>query len=452
MILYFTAFYVIISYLKIYINTDKQDIGTIMFKRLKISPYIKMTALFGVEGALFQYIVSTNSFGNFLYATNLGANDTQIGLIQSVPQIVALFLLLPGGFIGNKFKSPKTLPMIILAFMSLMYVCYGSVPYMGDHKMAMLFVFLGGTAGMVALYNSAWQIFFAESVDVMERNGVFTFRNGATFVIGIFIPLVIGGFLNSMTSLNDKIGILQIFYYSCAVLSLLTAVIIRKIPAALRTPDFFISENKLRLSDLGSVLTELFHNKLFVTVIGTVMFLHISWQIDWSMWYIGEVKYIGYSEAQLSYRNAIQFLVQLAAIGFLGRLNRKKSIYFTMIIGCAGLAVYPLAMITATFIPQPWAPWALIVMYNLCSIPATALTLCVIQVVLDVIPKKNQGIILSLYTMAVTLSNAIMPLFGVELYKFFGANLRGLILFCVVTFILRIFRWLCLFCGTETIS
>ena len=408
-----------------------------MNQQIKRSSYIRLMVMFGIEGALFQYVMSTNGFGNFIYATNLGATDTQIGLTQSVPQLVALFLLLPLGFIGNKLKSSKTMPIIILAFMSLMYICYGSVPFMGDYKMALFFVFLGGTAGMVALYNTSWQIFFAEVVEVNDRNGIFTFRNGAMFAIGTIVPLFIGGLLSSMITAENKLGVMQIFYYACGVLSLMTAAIISKMPSKLREPKTLSSEGLPRMRDVGGIIKELLHNKAFLTVIGSVMFLQLSWQIDWSMWYIGEVQYIGYTEAHLSYQSALQCFVQLAAIGFLGKLNRKKSSYFTIIIGCAGLAVYPLAMIAATFIPKAIAPWSLVIMYNLCSIPSTALLLCVIQIVLDIVPKKNQGIIISLYAMAVTLSNAVMPLFGVMIYTLFGADKRALIIFCIVAFILR---------------
>ena len=51
-------------------------------------PRCRLLILFGLEGLLLQYAVSLNSLANNLYATNLGATDTQIGLVQTVPNMV----------------------------------------------------------------------------------------------------------------------------------------------------------------------------------------------------------------------------------------------------------------------------------------------------------------------------------------------------------------------------
>ena len=54
-------------------------------KSLQSDPKLRMLCLFGIEGFLLQYAVSLYSLANNLYATNLGATDTQIGLVQMVP-------------------------------------------------------------------------------------------------------------------------------------------------------------------------------------------------------------------------------------------------------------------------------------------------------------------------------------------------------------------------------
>ena len=58
--------------------------------------------LFAVEGALLQLFCSVNGFANNQFATGLGATDLQIGLIQTVPNVVALILLLPLGILADR--------------------------------------------------------------------------------------------------------------------------------------------------------------------------------------------------------------------------------------------------------------------------------------------------------------------------------------------------------------
>ena len=75
--------------------------------------------LFGIEGIFLQYAVSVNSLGNSLYATSMGATDSQIGMIQMIPNLVAVAILFPLGIISNRLKSSKTVPLIALIIMAM---------------------------------------------------------------------------------------------------------------------------------------------------------------------------------------------------------------------------------------------------------------------------------------------------------------------------------------------
>ena len=69
--------------------------------------------LFAVEGALLQLFCSVNGFANNQFATGLGATDLQIGLIQTVPNVVALILLLPLGILTAFVGAPLFVYLIV---------------------------------------------------------------------------------------------------------------------------------------------------------------------------------------------------------------------------------------------------------------------------------------------------------------------------------------------------
>ena len=48
--------------------------------------------------------------------------------------------------------------------------------------------------------------------------------------------------------------------------------------------------------------------------------------------------------------------------------------------------------------------------------------MCVVQLLLQATPKKNRALIISIYTLFVTLSNSLLPFFGVSVYTTLGAN------------------------------
>ena len=94
---------------------------SLFYRAKKMPPSAQIMLLFAVEGVFLQYITSINGFGLNLYATNMGATDSQIGIIQMVPNIVACAALLPLGILADRLKSTKTIPMLTLLVMCAGY-------------------------------------------------------------------------------------------------------------------------------------------------------------------------------------------------------------------------------------------------------------------------------------------------------------------------------------------
>ena len=184
-------------------------------------PREQILLLFGVEGILYQFSQSVNNFGNCLYATGLGATDTQIGLVQTVPNLLALILLLPCGILSDRLKKSRTVPAACLLVMGIMYFFYGSVPLFGSLKISLFFVFLGMTVASSVLYNAQWQNFFGDVTPVDNRNSVFTFRSRIMFLIGVITPLLCGFAMAAQPDQDSKLFVLRLFYYICGVLVLL---------------------------------------------------------------------------------------------------------------------------------------------------------------------------------------------------------------------------------------
>ena len=111
----------------------------------------------------------------------MGATDSQIGIIQMVPNIVACAALLPLGILADRLKSTKTIPMLTLLVMCAGYAFLGSVPALGERRMELFFVSLAFTAGALAIYNAQWQAMFGAAVSLRQRNDVYAFRNQFMF-------------------------------------------------------------------------------------------------------------------------------------------------------------------------------------------------------------------------------------------------------------------------------
>ncbi len=82
-----------------------------------------------------------------------------------------------------------------------------------------------------------------------------------------------------------------------------------------------------------------------------VVFFYITWQLDWSMWYLGQVKYCKMSEMTLSICNGVFNIGQLAAVGMIAKVVRKNRRIFALIFAGIGLCFCPVIMILVPHLP-----------------------------------------------------------------------------------------------------
>ena len=247
-------------------------------KSLQSDPKLRMLCLFGIEGFLLQYAVSLYSLANNLYATNLGATDTQIGLVQMVPNMVAGICMIPVGFLANRTKTSRTVPFVLALFLSAAYFAYGSVPLFGEHRMTAFFVFLGMTVGGITLYNAQWQTFFGDAVEPGLRNSVFTFRSRCLFFVGIVVPLLCGNIMTLMPDTEGKLIVLRIFFYIAGVCMLLQALVLRRIPCPPRKAE---EKQEMGLKMFPEALNQMARSKPFRGFFICIMLFYLSWHLDW---------------------------------------------------------------------------------------------------------------------------------------------------------------------------
>ncbi len=384
-----------------------------------------MMLLFGIEGIFLQFSTSINSFGNNLYATNMGATDSQIGMIQLVPNLVACVALLPLGILSDRLKSSRTVPLVTLICMGVGYFCFATVPAMGAARMALFFVFLAFTAGGLAIYNAQWQAFFGDVTALEQRNEVFAFRNRFMFVIGILAPVLCGVLMSALPDSDGKLMVLRVFFYLAGAFTLLQAYVIARIPGGQRSEERLaeLAEKRFSLRDVGSAIGDAAHDRNFLLFFLPMLFFYLSWHLDWSMWYIGEVQYCSMNETDLSIYSGVFNIGQLVAIGLMARLVNRKSADFTVILGAAGLVFCPITMLVVPQLPEAIRPAVFTVMVTVFNAPQCAINLCVVQLLLKAAPERNRSLIISLYTMVITLSNSLLPWLGVQLYTALGADI-----------------------------
>jgi MFS family permease len=409
-------------------------------------PRNRILILFTLEGMLITLVNNLIGLNNNLFATRLGASDYELSLVMTLPQLVGMLVLIPGGILTDRLVNKRSMVIAAISSLAVFYVMIGFVPALGTYSLGAFLLLLAISTGPMTIYNVSWQAYFSDVVTIEARNHILTSRTALTFLIGIIIPFGSGALLASAGTTGEKIMIHQAYFFIGAILLLIQIFVLKKIKS-----DQVHSPSGIAVKHLKSTIIELFHNKKFLGFVVVAMFFYMTWHLDWTLYFIGQVKYLKMNEAWLSYVSIGNAVIQFLTLGFWSRFNMKRGVRFGMIFGSLGLATFPVSMIIATSVPLPQGKM-IFVIFNTCSSFAMAIiALNVLQCLLEVLPEKNKTLNISIYTMMVTISNAVMPIVGVAVYTRLGADLVALQTVFWIIFGLRIIasglwamRWLML--------
>lgn len=397
------------------------------------NPRYRVMRLFTYEGILITLINNLVGSHNNLYATRLGAGDYELGLATMLPQLVGMAVLIPGGILTDSLKSKRDMVTSALLAVACVYVLIGFVPVLGSYSLGAFLALLAISSAPMTLYNISWQAYFSDVVHPNGRNSVLAVRSSLSFLMGITITLTGGALLSSASSNAEKIRLHQMFLWVAAFLLIVQIIVLRRIPS--KTVE---QNSRFSLSELKKAFVDLIHNRRFLGFIGVAIFFYMTWHIDWTLYFIGQTQYLGMDEAWLSYVNIGGAIVQFLTMGIWSKINSKHGVRFAIIFGSLGLAFCPIGMIIATSLNTANAKIIFLIMNTLFHITLATTTLNILQCLLQVIPEKNKTLNISIYTTLVMLSNGVMPLVGVSMYRMLGANLKALQLVFAIIFVLRL--------------
>lgn len=393
----------------------------------------KNAVLFAYEGVLITLVNNFINNNNNLFATRLGASNIELSLVASLPQVVGMLVLIPGGILTDRMKNKRQMLVISLFMLAAFYLVLGFVPMMGKYRLLMFLILISLSIGPMTLYNASWQAYFSDVVPISIRNKTFTLRTRWTFVINIAAPILTGTLLASAAANDEKLKFHQSFFWIGCVFIIFQILVLKRISGG-----YSEHVNEVSLKDLKNTAVKLMHNKKFLGFIGVALFFYMCWQADWTLYYIGQITYLKLNEAWLAYVNVGGALVQFLTVGFWSRINEKYGVRFGIIMGSLGLCFFPLIIILGSILQPAIAPTIFLILSTLGNFAFATVSLNIMQCLLQVIPDEGKTFSIAIYTLIITFSNAVMPIAGVKLYTSLGANLSGFHKTFLILFVLRI--------------
>jgi len=404
------------------------------------NPVAARYAMDGLLAALAANIASNN---NNLFALRLGAGDYQLSLVQFLPQLFTMLILIPGGLFAGSLRNKRRLIICALLTGAVGYLLCALSPFFRftptrsefnpAHSIYFFLVFLALAAGATATYNISWQSFFPEVVDIKERNYVLTKRSHMDVFISIPLPLLVGTILLHTAAGSGKIIAHQCFYFFAALFLIFAAINYRRIKAVRPA-----APKRVSFPEIKNAALSLSRNKPYLLFIAAALFFYMMWHFDWTLYFIGQVTYLKMNEFQIGLTTLGATTAQFLTMRFWGRYNEKHGVVFPVTFGILGLSLCPIAMIISLSLPVSFARYVFLPLHAIVSLPLATTTLNMLQCLLQVADEEYRSFSISVYTCLVCLSNAIMPVAGVALYRALGGDRDGLRLAFAIIFVLRI--------------
>lgn len=403
----------------------------------------KNVLFFSIEGAFFTFATTLGTNTNNLFLSRLGASDFQLSFFTMMAQALTMVMLVPVAIYTDRMKNKRKMLTILLGFIAASYLLGATAPFFGEARLYVLIGFVALAVSGVMLCTSTWQAFFADVTPPDHRNRTFAIRNQTMFVVNICMPLVAGVILNSIQSSENRVVVHQIYYCVIAAAAILSAVFLRRI----RGGDVKEPSGK-SFKEFARAVGALAHNKRFLFFAAVAFLFYTTWQMDGTIFYLGQVKYVGLSDFWYICSNVCCGLAQFLSIRFWAKRNEKMGVRFGLIFGAVGLVLSPLCIILPLYFEGGTRIAVHLVLRCMSDLTFATVTLNVLQNLLQVIEEKNRALSIAAYTILISLANAFSPFIGVSIYTALGANQAALIqtnfiLIAVRLFALGglIFRW-----------
>lgn len=410
-----------------------KKVKNILTRAAHLVPKDSTMLRYAVDGLFITAGVNMVANNNNLFASRLGADDYQLSLLQFLPQAVNLLILIPGGLFADSLRNKRRMVMGALFAAASLYLCMGFAPLVFAQPLYVYITLLSIATGAVMLHSISWQSFFTEVVDIRARNRVLTFRTLACAFIGMLVPLITGAVLSKIDTVSGKVAAHQSFFFAAASLLFLAAYNFRKFTAV--NPA---KPKRLTFTEIKKAGRSLVKNKAFLYFAATALFFYLTWQMDWTLYYIGQAQYLQMNEFLIMLTVVGGTTVQFATMRFWSRKNEKYGVVLPVTFGIIGLGICPIVMITATSMPPAIGPYVFLVLNSAANLCFATISLNMFQCLMQVLNDEYRSLSISIYTCMTCLTNAIMPVAGVALYKKLGGDLNALRNTFWIIFALRI--------------
>ncbi len=282
----------------------------------------------------------SNNFFPIFAITILGATNYQVGLISSLPPLMALLMTIPAAILLNRAHAQKKLVAMSVLLARLMFLLIILLVYLPTAA-SQAWAFLVAIAIMSmpnTVANIGWQTLIGGLVNDSRRGAFFSDRNRLLTMVGLVSTLLIGIL---MKDASDNVTAYQVLFAIAFCFGLVEVFFLLKHeeePIQIEGP---IAKKKL-------MDWTIFQHSSYVWFLVGALFFNFTWQMAWGIFNIYHVRVVGATIFWISMFSVGNMLMQIVTFPLWKKWAERKSNVRVFVWAAVGMATTPFLTVLST--------------------------------------------------------------------------------------------------------
>lgn len=366
----------------------------------KISIYHGMASIIAIN--------FSNNFFPIFAITILGATNYQVGLISSLPPLMALLMTIPAAILLNRAHVQKKLVAMSVLLARLLFILIIALVYIPStafQSWAFLIVIaLMSVPNTVA--NIGWQTLIGGLVNNSRRGAFFSDRNRLLTMVGLVSTLVIGIL---MKDASDNVVAYQILFAVAFGFGLLEVFFLLKHDEGEVKIEGPVKKKKL-------MDWSIFQHSRYVWFLVGALFFNFTWQMAWGIFNIYHVRVVGATIFWISMFSVGSMLMQILTFPLWKKWAENRSNVLVFTWAAIGMATTPFLTVLSKNL------YYLTLVQTTSGFFLSGVVLLLFNLLLEQSPEKLRTYCITSYNVLLSVVAFLAPQIGIWLLEMYGVD------------------------------
>ena len=356
-------------------------------------------AWFGVLNGITATFVS-------VFAIRLGASNTLVGLLVSLPALISVFWLIPSARIIERQR--RRLPIIVLTgfLHRLGYLLIALVPFvLRTHRPEALVAVVALLTIPAAMASVAFTSMIADVVPIDKRAHVISIRNVLISIVSTVTVLISGKLLDLIPFPLSY----QLLFGAGFVTSLVSLYHVSRIQVADVSVAPYQASRSPQLVGVRRLVKQIMNQRDFVRFSASAFVFHWGLYMPSALYAIYRVKNLGASDTWIGLLSMVDNAVPILTYFYWGRVASRKGNRLVLLVSSLGIVLFPVL----TGLSPRVEPLLLVSVIG--GIFGAGLNLGFFNTLLEVCPQERVPSFVAINTTLINVAAFLAPLLGTSL-------------------------------------